>query len=63
METNDSPENEVVWLIDERTFAHLVKLGAHVSVVRYTRAGIDFEVVIENDEYIFREDPAIDHPE
>lgn len=60
METRDLPEDEIVWLTDERLFAHLIVRGAWFSIVRYTRAGIEFEVLIENDEYIFREDHAIE---
>lgn len=51
--------DNIVWLIEERTFAHLLNLGAFCSIVRYTRSGIDFEVVIENDEFVFREDAVI----
>jgi hypothetical protein len=43
---------EIVWLTEERTFGIRVNLGAYVSLVQYTRAGIDYEVVVPNDEII-----------
>lgn len=43
-------ENEVVWLTEERTFARLMSMGAFFSMVKYTRMGVDYEVLIENDE-------------
>lgn len=46
-------ETEVVWLVEERTFAYLLARHAHVSIVRYTRGGIDYEVQVPNDEIEF----------
>lgn len=46
-------ENELVFLSEERTSAILVSLGAHVSMVKYTRGGIEYEVQIPNDEIEF----------
>lgn len=60
MDANERPL-AVVWLTEERTYAHLVKMNAFNSLVRYTRTGIDFEVWIENDEYVFGEDHAIEY--
>jgi len=56
-------EIEYVWLTDERTFAELVRLGAHFSTVRYTREGIDYEVIVSNDEFDYWEDDASDYDE
>lgn len=47
---------EIVWLYEERIFAVLVNRGAFFSTVKYTRAGIDYEVQISNDDYEFYED-------
>lgn len=54
------PEDEIIWMTDERTFAILLARGAWFSMVRYSKNGIIYEVLIENDEYIFREDHAIE---
>ena len=42
---------EVIWLIEERTFGTLLNLGAYYSMVRYTKKGIDYEVLLSNDEF------------
>lgn len=47
--------NEIVWLTEERTFAQLINLGAHYSIVRYTHGHIDYEVLISNDEFKYVE--------
>lgn len=52
---------EIVWLTEERTYAYLVRRNAFFSLVRYSRGGIDYEIEIENDEYVFREDHAVDY--
>ena len=56
---------EIVWLTEEerKIPAILVRMDAFFSLVRYTRGGIDFEVLVENDEIVFGEDHAIDYPE
>ena len=48
---------ELVWLEDERVYAELIHLGAFFSKVRYTVEGIDYEVLVSNDEveYIYNE--------
>jgi hypothetical protein len=48
---------EIVWLTEERIFAVLVNRGAFYSVVKYERAGTDYEVQVSNDDYEFYEDP------
>lgn len=54
-------EPEIVWLTEVRTYAFLIKRNAFDSLVRYVHDGIEFEVWIENDEYVFREDHAIEY--
>ena len=54
---------EIVWLTEERTFAHLVSLGAHFAVVRYTRDGHDYEVLVSHDEFEYREGNDVDEDE
>jgi len=56
-------ETEIVWLTEERTFAELIRMGAYFSTVRYTRGGIDYEVLIDNDEFEYREADDIDGDE
>jgi hypothetical protein len=41
----------LVWLTNERCHGYLVgPLGAHVSLVKYTKGGIEYEVYIDTDE-------------
>lgn len=54
---------EIVWLLEERTYAVLVSLGAYYSVVKFTRGGIDYELQVANDEYEYLEEYAIDYEE
>lgn len=54
---------EIVWLTEERLFAELVNLGAHASLVRYTRAGNEYEVYVDNDEFEYREEDDSDEDE
>lgn len=52
---------EIVWLLEERTFGILVKMGSFYSTVRYTRDGYDYEVLIENNDYELWEEHALDY--
>ena len=52
--------DEIVWLLEERTFAVLVNRGAWFSMVKYTRGGIDYEVQVSNDEYEFIKERDVD---
>lgn len=38
-------------LLEDRTLAEIINRGAYYSLVRYTRGGIDYEVLIGNDEF------------
>lgn len=56
-----SRDDEIVWLIELRTFGILVSRGAFYSVVRFTRDQTDYEVQIDNDDYEFWEEHSIDY--
>lgn len=49
------PHVEIVWLLEERVFGILVRLGTYFSLVRYNKNGMEYEVLIENDEFEIRE--------
>jgi hypothetical protein len=55
---------EYVWLVDERTYAVMIRRGAHVSLVHFSRGGIDYEIMMENDDFVddkgTDDDPAED---
>jgi hypothetical protein len=46
------PNPRIVWLTEERTYAELMRRGAHFSLVRYSRGGYDYEILVENDEFV-----------
>jgi hypothetical protein len=41
----------VVWLPYERIYGELISLGAFASTVAYVKGGIEYEVIVENDEF------------
>lgn len=53
--------SEIIWLLEERTYGILVKLGAFFSTVRYVKDGTDFEVLIENDEFELWKEHILDY--
>lgn len=54
------PSPEIVYLVEEDTYAVMVQRGASFSTVRYTRGGIDYEILVENDEFDDYEGPDDD---
>jgi hypothetical protein len=51
---------EMVWLLTQRRWAVLTHLGAHYSTVEWVENGIEYEDIIENDDYEFLEDRAFE---
>lgn len=43
--------SEIVWMVEERTFAEMVRRGAHFSVVKYSQGGYEYEILVGNDEF------------
>lgn len=43
--------DRIVWLIEERTFGYLVYEGAYYSRIRYVWGGIEYDTLVENDEF------------
>lgn len=54
---------QFIWLFEERTFGVLIEMGAYFSRVRYVHGGIDYDIYVENDEFEFWEDHAIEYEE
>jgi len=44
---------EVIWLTEERVHGLLLNMGAHYSTVKYTKNGMEYQVLIENNEFNF----------
>lgn len=46
-----------VWLTEERTFGTMVSgMGAYYTLVNFIKRGIEYEILMENDEFILLED-------
>jgi len=45
-------DDNTVYLYEERVLGELVELGAHFSMIRYTYKGNDYEVLVENDDFV-----------
>lgn len=52
--------DDIVWLNQWRTYAILLNRGAYFSQVKIIRKGQEVLLDVENDEYEFWEDHAID---
>lgn len=49
--------SRVVWLPEERTFGEMIGgMGAYYTMIRYVKGGIEYEVLMENDEFTLLED-------
>jgi hypothetical protein len=51
---------EVVWLTESRTFAFLEHRGAHVSTVFWLADEVAIFEIVENNEYVFWKERAIE---
>jgi hypothetical protein len=40
----------IIWLQDEQVFGKIIKYGAYVSMVEYTKDGHVFNVIVENED-------------
>ena len=53
----------VVWLYEEKAYGTVEKMGAFASLVKYQKDGIEYEELIENDEFAIVEEIVFDHIE
>ena len=44
--------DNLVYIYEDEVWGILVELGAHFSTISYTHNGNDFEVLVENDDFI-----------
>lgn len=55
--SNREAGSRVVWLDDEQVYGEIVGgLGAFFTTIKYTKGGMEFEVLMENDEFTLLED-------
>lgn len=54
---NREAESRAVWLDDEKVFGTIVGgMGAYYTNIRYVKGGMEYEVLMENDEFTLLED-------
>jgi len=53
----------VVYILDEKVYGTVDQLGAFASVVKYQKEGIDYEVLLENDEFAIVDEIVFHHVE
>lgn len=53
----------IVFIHDEGVYGTVDKLGAFASVVKYTKEGVDYEDLLENDEFAIVDEIVFHHVE
>lgn len=55
--SNREAGSRIVWVIDEHVFGEMVGgMGAFYTNVKYVKNGLEYEVLMENDEFTLLED-------
>ena len=55
--SNREAGSRIVWVTDEHVFGEMVGgMGAFYTNVKYVKGGMEYEVLMENDEFILLED-------
>lgn len=53
----------IVYLHTEHTYGTVEKMGAFASVVKYTKDGIEYEELLENEEFAIVDEIVFEHQE
>lgn len=53
----------IVFIHKEGVYGSCEKLGAFASLVRYTKDDVEYEVLLENDEFSIMDEIVFDHVE
>jgi hypothetical protein len=52
----------LVYIIDDEVYGTIVgRMGAYYTTVVYVKGGMEYEVLLENDEFELMEDEIIEH--
>lgn len=55
--SNREAGSRIVWVADEHVFGEMVGgMGAYYTTVRYVKGGMEYEILMENDEFTLLED-------
>lgn len=57
-EGNGSPASRIVYVDEEEVYGEIMGpgIGAYFTTIKYTKGGMEFEVLMENDEFTLLED-------
>ena len=53
----------IVYIYSEKSYGAVEQLGAFASMVKYQKDGIDYEVLLENDEFAIVDEIVFHHVE
>jgi hypothetical protein len=53
----------IIWIYEEQVYGTILSEGAHASLVRYSKDGIDYKVYLENDEFSVMDEIGFMHIE
>lgn len=53
----------VIYIHDLKVYGTIDKMGTYASVVKYTKDGIDYKELIENDEFAIVDEIVFEHVE
>lgn len=57
MSNREAGSSRTVWVVEEHVFGEIVNgLGAYYTTIKYVKGGIEYEVLMENDEFTLLED-------
>lgn len=48
-------EYEKVYIPDEDTYGEIISMGAHASLIKYSVGGIEYQVMLLNEDFIVEE--------
>lgn len=53
----------IVWIHEEQVYGTILSEGAFVSLIRYSKDGMEYEVYLENEEFTLMEEIGFKHIE
>lgn len=60
MNSENNYKYSVVYIYDEKTYGELVSFGGYVSKIHYSKNGIDYEVMLLNEDFEIVEEANIE---
>lgn len=54
---------DLVWVIEEEVIGEAVSLGPYHAVVRFVKNGIEYEIMLQREEFMFMDNTRYEGPE